>query len=86
MGDPGFRSQLELYLITMTVISHIEIYRKMIGSIQVEQFTMRDALVRVCGMTADKNISDRYRLISAKVLIRLSYTYAITRQALLHRY
>ena len=53
MGDPGFRSHFDLYLITMTAISHIEIYRKMIGSIQVEQCTMRDALVRVCSVDSD---------------------------------
>ena len=66
MGDPGFRSHLELYLVTMTAISHIGIYSRLIGSIQGEQCTMRDALVRVCGMyqycysrtSADKNISD----------------------------
>ena len=71
MGDPGFRSHLELYLITMTVISQKEIYGRMIGSIHVEQCTMRDALVRAWSMdcnlrkTADKNISDRYRRLSA---------------------
>ena len=64
MGNPAFRSHLELDLITMTVISHLVMHRKTIGSIQVEQCAMRDALVRVRGvycnwrMTTDKNFSD----------------------------
>lgn len=85
MGNPAFRSHLELYLITMTVISHIVMHRKIIGWVQVEQYAMRDALVRalvrVCGvycnlrMTADKNIADHYRrqgLDKAKVRYLLS--------------
>ena len=50
MGNPAFRSHLELYLITMTVISHIVMHRKIIGWVQVEQYAMKDAMVRACSV------------------------------------